>query len=434
MNKKRVSALILILSFILVLSLIPIGNCATWLDGWTYRKQINVIETVGAGVGYEVGAFDLRWGAGADVNNSIIFLGGNAQNDFDDVRFTRLDSATLLDYYFVSKTDGLSAIAYVEIQSDLDLGNATIYLYYGNETVSGVSSLANTFVDGVVDDVVLALNFDEGAGGTSIDYSGYGNNGTNLGTTYDPGIFGTSIGNFTQVHNSRITIDDADSLTMGDDGFTWLVWANFTKVAFGGGEEWGTLWAKSDFFWEYWMTLESSMDNHVRLADIDFQNSSDYTVVANTWNYLGLRWNGTSGGWVDYFKNGTRDANSDAWNTGFAGATQTQPLIVGCVVGGGYQFEGRLDELLFVNSSMSNSQISNFYNFYPDMDINEGDCLVRKRYLADDPDWEVHSEETVPVEERDAALRGEIMASVMIGGLIFIPALLLIGAIVLRRR
>jgi len=66
------------------------------------------------------------------------------QADFDDLRFTSSDGSTLLDYWLESKTNSSTANVWVEIPY-FALGNNTIYMYYGNFTVSSVSNGPNVF-------------------------------------------------------------------------------------------------------------------------------------------------------------------------------------------------------------------------------------------------------------------------------------------------
>lgn len=68
------------------------------------------------------------------------------QADFDDIRFTDSDGATLIDHWLETKTDSTSATFWVEIPSISASSNKTIYMYYGNSTASSISSGDNTFL------------------------------------------------------------------------------------------------------------------------------------------------------------------------------------------------------------------------------------------------------------------------------------------------
>lgn len=92
-----------------------------------------------------------------------VYLSSHSQTDFDDIRFTGADGATLLDYWLSSKTD--SDVAWVWVQNDAT-PSATVYIYYGNVGASTASNGVNTFIK--FDD------FEWGVDGTAIDTSGGG--------------------------------------------------------------------------------------------------------------------------------------------------------------------------------------------------------------------------------------------------------------------
>jgi len=75
-----------------------------------------------------------------------VYLNSHSKTDFGDVRFTRSDGTTLLDYWMESKVDSDNAVFWVEIPDDLSTTNATIYIYYGNPTATTTSNGTNTFV------------------------------------------------------------------------------------------------------------------------------------------------------------------------------------------------------------------------------------------------------------------------------------------------
>ena len=76
----------------------------------------------------------------------VVYLGGNVRSDFGDIRFTKSDGVTLLDYWIESYTPGVSAVVWVEVDSiPASPGTANINIYYGNPSATSVSSGANTF-------------------------------------------------------------------------------------------------------------------------------------------------------------------------------------------------------------------------------------------------------------------------------------------------
>ncbi len=68
------------------------------------------------------------------------------KSDFSDLRFTKSDGVTLLDYWIESYVSGTSAVIWVEIDSiPASPTTVTIYIYYGNPTAPSLSNGSNTF-------------------------------------------------------------------------------------------------------------------------------------------------------------------------------------------------------------------------------------------------------------------------------------------------
>jgi hypothetical protein len=75
-----------------------------------------------------------------------VYLSQHCRTDFGDVRFTRSDGSTLLDYWMEEKVDGDYAIFWVKVADDLSTNPATIYIYYGNPDATTTSNGENTFL------------------------------------------------------------------------------------------------------------------------------------------------------------------------------------------------------------------------------------------------------------------------------------------------
>jgi hypothetical protein len=90
--------------------------------------------------------------------------GGHVEDDFDDIRFTKSDGSTLLDYWVEYVVDsGGTKMASIWVQNAA-VAEASGYMYYGNATVASASSGTNTFVQ--------FDNFEWGADEDNIDTSG----------------------------------------------------------------------------------------------------------------------------------------------------------------------------------------------------------------------------------------------------------------------
>lgn len=68
------------------------------------------------------------------------------QTDFDDIRFTSSsDGVTQLNHWRASYTPSSSAVFWVNVPT-VSAGSSTIYIYYGNSSVSSASNGISTFV------------------------------------------------------------------------------------------------------------------------------------------------------------------------------------------------------------------------------------------------------------------------------------------------
>jgi len=138
--------LIMIFSELAILEFIPSANAQGSLTGWNYRKSHVINSATGAGTNYQV-QITCYYGSGTDSGGSV-YLNSHSRTDFGDVRFTKSDGTTLLDYWMMSYTASNNAIFWVKIADDLSSANVTIYIYYGNSTATTTSNFDNTFIFG----------------------------------------------------------------------------------------------------------------------------------------------------------------------------------------------------------------------------------------------------------------------------------------------
>lgn len=114
-----------------------------WLNGWNYRKSHIINQQAGAGTGYQI-EIKVHYGSGTDSIKDVYF-NGNCEPDFKDIRFTTSNGATLLDHWVERVDFGDVGVFWIEISEDLGAEDVSIYVYYGNSSVSYVSSGLNTF-------------------------------------------------------------------------------------------------------------------------------------------------------------------------------------------------------------------------------------------------------------------------------------------------
>jgi hypothetical protein len=110
-----------------------------WYDlAWGYRKPITINNSGSALTNYQVKV---------TVNTQTLIGQGKMQSDGDDIRFTQSNGSTEIPYWLESGINTASTIIWVKVPS-IPAGNSTLYMYYGNSSASGASSVANTFTSG----------------------------------------------------------------------------------------------------------------------------------------------------------------------------------------------------------------------------------------------------------------------------------------------
>lgn len=103
-----------------------------WYDeSWTYRKNITITGSAGAGTNYQV--------------RIPVTYDSDMQDNFDDIRFTDNETMTLLDSWRESYIANTSAVFWVNVSADLG-SNQKICMYFGNSTVSTTSNGTATFL------------------------------------------------------------------------------------------------------------------------------------------------------------------------------------------------------------------------------------------------------------------------------------------------
>lgn len=102
-----------------------------WLTGWDYRQAYTITGSSFAGQDYQV-----------FIN---VTYDSNMQSDFDDLRFTDDNGASLLDYWIEDYTASTFADVWIEVKDNLNT-EQVIFMYYGNGAVSTTSNGENTFI------------------------------------------------------------------------------------------------------------------------------------------------------------------------------------------------------------------------------------------------------------------------------------------------
>ena len=117
-----------------------------WLSGWQYRKSHEIEgSTAGAQTNYQIRII-IHKGSGTDGEEHV-YCNNHCRDDFGDIRFTKSDGTTLLDYWMEEYTSGDNATFWVEVPSiPASPDKATIYIYYGKSDAATTSNGEATFL------------------------------------------------------------------------------------------------------------------------------------------------------------------------------------------------------------------------------------------------------------------------------------------------
>ncbi|MCK4698293.1 MAG: DUF2341 domain-containing protein [Dehalococcoidia bacterium] len=125
-----------------------------WIVGWNLRKSHTITGSVaGAQTNYPIG-IKVYYGSGTDGTETIggatfgkVYCDSKCRVDFGDIRFTKSDEISLLDYWIEEQVDSDYAIIWVEIDSiPASPDTVGIYIYYGNTGASTTSNGDDTFL------------------------------------------------------------------------------------------------------------------------------------------------------------------------------------------------------------------------------------------------------------------------------------------------
>ena len=150
-----------------------VGGVQAWgedMGAWDYRKEFTINNTGSELTNYQV-MFTVNRSAGTDTGFTV-YVGTKCESDYDDIRFTKADGTTLLDYWIESSSATVATI-WVKVPS-LPTGDTTGYLYYGNPQAVSESngSAVFDFFDDFLGDTLDTLKWDNLTGsGVSISNS-----------------------------------------------------------------------------------------------------------------------------------------------------------------------------------------------------------------------------------------------------------------------
>jgi len=118
---------------------------AGWLPGYSYRKSVTLSRLSGAVTNYQM---KLKVGESSGASGYDVHCNGHVLSNFNDLRFTKSDGATLLNYWIESisgTTPNQTATIWIKFDS-IGTSATKFYMYYGNAGASSYSNGDNTFL------------------------------------------------------------------------------------------------------------------------------------------------------------------------------------------------------------------------------------------------------------------------------------------------
>lgn len=257
----------------------------TWLTGWTYRKSLLIDPSADGELTNYPKKVTVNYGSGASSGINV-YLGGNCKTDFGDIRFTKEDGVTEIDYYLVQKIDSNKAVFYVEIPVINASSGALIYVYYGKNDATTTSSGTNTFTSFENFEGVTSIFDDAGLNSITIARSG---------TTVKEGSY--SYINSTNAQAHKIMLDGGADYDIDDyriEGWTRIISGGGTNENLGPGLVVGGTTGTNNGY-QVILDQRTAVSPQIREGtDYTTRTDGNYTTALDTWYLLALYRNGTT--------------------------------------------------------------------------------------------------------------------------------------------
>ena len=336
-----------------------------WLCPWHYRRAITITEQSGNDLTDYPVPIDLT---------SVALTGASSSGI--DIRFTKDDGTTLLDYWREAYSGSLSGNTKkfrVLIPSLAASSSITIYVYYYNSSASDVST-TSIFLDDI-SGLTAAYHFDTGSGDTMYDSSGNGYD-SGFSGSWEDGVFNKAI-YYDGSHD-----DKNEAIVLPTDAITVIVWANPDK--------------QTDY-WQKWIETKYDSSNYdegiygvvnkdstsygvsLHLTWDDKDTNKGTSTSSTGWHFFAMGWDGSEVyGGVD-----------GAWDDKGSGGTDpdwaSQPLWTGSNAEGSEKYYGKIDELLIFNHALTSQQISDLFNNYGETSPYYHNHLLIHQWVSPNP-------------------------------------------------
>ena len=292
----------------------------SWLDGWSYRRELTVDNTL---IDADLTDFPVL----VKLESSF-FDFTKAQGDGEDIRFTGSDGTTLLKYE-IERWDDVAekAEVWVKLPAVSSTSDTDFYLYYGNPTASDAQDPTNVW-----DSNFMMVHHLEETSGTHYDSTSSDNDSTIVSVTTQGSATGKIGGadEFVRTSSNYVTIGDSGSINLLT--YTLELWFKAddasvaTQALLGRGEDWTNDKAQ-------WIIELDDAQNPDKVQlwyeeanDNDHYFPSTTSISSGMWYYVAATREQSSGRVIVYLQGVSERDVVDA-TTPWSGPT---PVEIGC--------------------------------------------------------------------------------------------------------
>ncbi len=339
---------------------------AKWYDyNWLYRKEISIDSSQ---VPSTQTNFPVLVSLTSDSN-----LSTSSQADGDDILFTDGTGITKLSHEIESYSSG-TLVAWVEVPSVSSSSNTSIYMYYGNATVSSQQDVANTWNNGS-NQFRFVQHLNDGNVSTVVDSTTNGNNGTKIVSASQPsnyasGKIGAAMdfaGNSAGATGITISGSPANILDVTDSDYTFSGWFNPDTIpAATGLRDYAVVGRRGNFSG---LSYAANPDFFATLRTTSAFNANTASNVYATgsWHYVVQTVNNTSKV-LSIYVNGSL-VDSTSYTGTLRNYSSTEPYMIGradpngtCNTDYVWCADGKIDEARLSNVARSADWIATEYN------------------------------------------------------------------------
>jgi len=347
----------------------------TYETQWLYKRKITISGSTSDLTDYQVLL---------TLDTQSLISQGKMRSDCGDIRVGD-STGKVLNYWIEPNTcNTTSTKIWVKVPS-IPTSGTTIYLYYGNSSVSSESNAQNTFIR-IIDGVVGNWHFDEGSGSTAYDSSGNDNDGTlTNGPQWVDGKYGKALSFDGSDDYVDCGTDESLNIT---DAITIEAWANVNDFT-----DSGYLVARNQgspgTAMQYGIWISYTQEIHPVIEQTGW--SSSVHVPIGSWTHITFTFD--SANWKLYLDGNLEGSHAEAKTI----TSRDWKLLIGMRNSDGnqeYSFNGLIDEVRIYNRALTAAEISDLYNTYGYTTENyPGKVLVRK-YASPEPSATVGDEQS----------------------------------------